>query len=79
MLFRQRNVLTEAARIARGKIKSLNNLNASNFDALIVPGGFGVAKNLSNFVSHGTNMTVDTDVQRVLKEFEVGKKPIGYE
>ena len=41
-----RNVLVESARIARGNIKSLSGLEASNFDAVIFPGGFGAAKNL---------------------------------
>ena len=70
-------MLTEAARIARGKIKSLDTLKGSEFDALIVPGGFGVAKNLSTFALHDTNMTVNGEVERVMKEFVSGKKPIG--
>jgi len=41
-----RNVLTESARIARGKITDLARLSAANHDAAIFPGGFGAAKNL---------------------------------
>lgn len=41
-----RNVLTESARIARGKITDLAKLTAVNHDAAIFPGGFGAAKNL---------------------------------
>lgn len=41
-----RNVLVEAARIARGNIKSLDKLSAADFHALVIPGGFGAAKNL---------------------------------
>ena len=57
-----RNVLVEAARIARGEIKALTELNVNEFDALIVPGGFGAAKNLSDFAVKG----VDAQVQRLL-------------
>jgi enhancing lycopene biosynthesis protein 2 len=48
-----RNVLVEAARIARGDIQPLAAARAEDLDALIVPGGFGAAKNLSNFASQG--------------------------
>ena len=39
-----RNVMVEASRITRGKIQPLSDLKAASFDALIIPGGFGVAK-----------------------------------
>ncbi len=77
-LFVKRNVLIESARIARGNIKPLDELEASNFDALIIPGGFGIAKNLSDFATRDINMNVDKEVERVMREFECGKKPIGY-
>ncbi|XP_052772798.1 putative glutamine amidotransferase-like class 1 domain-containing protein 3B, mitochondrial [Mya arenaria] len=72
-----RNVLVESARIARGKISSLSNLKATDYDAVIFPGGFGAAKNLSSFAVDGANMTVNTDVERVIKEFHNNGKPIG--
>ena len=43
-----RNVLEESARIARGKIQDLENLDMNKLDALILPGGFGVAKNFKS-------------------------------
>ncbi len=49
----KRNVLIEAARIARGKIEPLDRLDMERYDALIMPGGFGVAKNLSDFAFKG--------------------------
>jgi len=73
----KRNVLIESARIARGKIRDLNELNVSDFDALIVPGGFGVAKNLSDFAFKGTEMTVLKAFEDVLLEFVKQSKPIG--
>ncbi|XP_040477780.1 glutamine amidotransferase-like class 1 domain-containing protein 3A, mitochondrial isoform X2 [Ursus maritimus] len=71
------NVLTESARIARGKITDLARLSADNHDAAIFPGGFGAAKNLSTFAVDGKDCKVNEDVERVLKEFHKAGKPIG--
>ncbi|GAB1610221.1 glutamine amidotransferase-like class 1 domain-containing protein 3A, mitochondrial isoform X1 [Argonauta hians] len=73
----KRNVLLESARIARGKISDLSELKASAFDAVIFPGGFGAAKNLSSFAVDGPDMKVIADVERILKEFHEAKKPVG--
>lgn len=70
-------MLVESARITRGNINSLSNLKASNFDALFIPGGFGAAKNLSDFALNGSGMVVNKDVQRVLLDFIQANKPIG--
>jgi len=72
-----RNVLVESARIARGNIKELSKLNSDDFDALIFPGGFGVAKNLSTIAFEGENAKVNQDVEKVVKSFYGQKKPIG--
>ncbi|XP_030641965.1 glutamine amidotransferase-like class 1 domain-containing protein 3, mitochondrial isoform X1 [Chanos chanos] len=72
-----RNVLAESARIARGNISDLAKLNASNHDAVIFPGGFGAAKNLSTFAVDGKDCKVNKDVERVLKDFHKAGKPIG--
>lgn len=72
-----RNVLAESARIARGKITNLTQLNAANHDAAIFPGGFGAAKNLSTFAVDGKDCKINKEVERVLKEFHGAKKPIG--
>uniref|UniRef100_A0A2K5WTA1 Glutamine amidotransferase class 1 domain containing 3 n=1 Tax=Macaca fascicularis TaxID=9541 RepID=A0A2K5WTA1_MACFA len=72
-----RNVLTESARIARGKITDLAKLSAANHDATIFPGGFGAAKNLSTFAVDGKDCKVNKEVERVLKEFHQAGKPIG--
>lgn len=73
-----RNVLTEAARIVRGEIKSIEALDPSAFDALIVPGGFGAAKNLSDFAARGSEMAILPAVQTALKGFASAHKPTGY-
>lgn len=72
-----RNVLVEAARIARGAIKDLVQLNPDNFDALIMPGGFGVAKNLSDIAFKGDDGEVIPQMQSVIRKFLELKKPIG--
>jgi enhancing lycopene biosynthesis protein 2 len=73
----RRNVLVEAARIARGNIKSLDALQVGDFDALLVPGGFGAAKNLSNFAVAGAKMEVLPEFLSVARGFHEAGKPIG--
>lgn len=73
-----RNVLTESARIARGKIQPLSQADASLFDALIVPGGFGAAKNLSNFASVGAECDINQDLTRLAKAMHQAGKPMGF-
>lgn len=72
----KRNVLIEAARVTRGKINPLDDLVAENFDALVIPGGFGVAKNLSDFAFNGTTAKVDKKVNEVILHFHATQKPI---
>lgn len=73
----KRNVLVESARIARGKIRALNEYNADDFDALMYPGGFGVAKNLSNFAFEGANCYVNPEVEKSVLDTVKAGKPIG--
>lgn len=72
-----RNVLFESARIARGKVYGLKTLQVSEFDALVLPGGFGVALNLSNFSEDKENFNVHEDLEKVILEFHKNNKPIG--
>jgi enhancing lycopene biosynthesis protein 2 len=74
----KRNVLVESARIARGEVKPLSELNVAAFDALILPGGFGVAKNFCDFAVNGAEMTVNEQVLEVGKAFVEARKPAGY-
>lgn len=73
----KRNVLVESARIARGQISALKNFVADDFDAIILPGGFGVAKNLSSFAFDGANCTVDPDLKKAVVAMHKQGKPIG--
>lgn len=72
-----RNVLAESARIARGNIRSLDEFNAGDFDAVVFPGGFGVAKNLCSFAFDGADCKVNPGVERVIKSTHSAGKPIG--
>nr|WP_321451132.1 isoprenoid biosynthesis glyoxalase ElbB [uncultured Carboxylicivirga sp.] len=73
----ERNVLVESARIARGAINPLSDYKAANFDALILPGGFGAAKNLSSFAFEGPDSSVEAETLRALQETHTAQKPIG--
>ena len=72
-----RNVLVESARIARGEVKDIRDANADEFDALIVPGGFGAAKNLSNFAVEGAGCSVNPQVLELAEAFAEAGKPVG--
>jgi len=73
----ERNVLVEAARIARGAIKDLREFDASSFDAIIFPGGFGAAKNLSTFAFNGADCSVNEDTAAAVRAMADANKPIG--
>lgn len=71
-----RNVLAESARIARGEIVDIKTASASDLDALILPGGFGAAKNLCTFATEGPGGTVQPEVLHLVREMAKAKKPI---
>jgi len=72
----KRNVLAESARLARGEITDIAKVKAGSLDALILPGGFGVALNLSDFAAKGARATVNADVARLVREVHKQGKPI---
>ncbi|WP_119343850.1 isoprenoid biosynthesis glyoxalase ElbB [Facilibium subflavum] len=75
----KRNILVEAARIARGEIKDLARANPEDYDALIFPGGFGAAKNLFDFaLKQDESYEVDPDVIAFIKAFKQAQKPVGF-
>ncbi len=73
----QRNMLVEAARIARGNILPLENFNVNQFDAVIFPGGFGVAKNFFNYAFKGMDCEVDEQIAHIIQSVHQAGKPIG--
>ena len=72
----KRNVLIEAARIARGKVKPLDEFDPAGYDALLFPGGFGAAKNLSTFAFDGPDCKIRPDVGKAIKGMHSAGKPI---
>ena len=73
----KRNMMVEAARIVRGKIMPLSMFNASNFDALLFPGGSGAAKNIFTYAIDGINFKVNKEVEKAIKDIHAQGKPIG--
>ena len=71
-----RNVMVESARIARGKVKDLIDLSANEFDFLVIPGGFGAAKNLNQWAIAGPEGELDEVVQKTVLDFVQTGKPI---
>ena len=73
-----RNVLVESARIARGNVKPITECKVSDFDYLIVPGGFGAAKNLCDFALKGAECEINEDVANACRAFADAQKPAAY-
>ena len=73
----KRSQLVEAARIARGQVQPLPRLNAFEFDFLVLPGGYGAAKNLCDFAMKGSGGKAHPEVKKVLEAFHSAGKPIG--
>lgn len=72
----KRNTLKESARIARGKIQSINKTSIDHFDALVIPGGFGAAKNLNKWAFEGPDGDIDHAVKSIILDMVTAKKPI---
>jgi len=72
-----RNVLVESARLARGEIRPLMEVAADDVDAVLLPGGFGAAKNLCDFAVNGAECTVDPQVAEFLRAAHGARRPIG--
>ncbi|HAP32660.1 MAG TPA: isoprenoid biosynthesis protein ElbB [Firmicutes bacterium] len=73
-----RSMLAEGARIARGNIKEMGKISATDLDLLIFPGGYGAAKNLSDFAFKGRDCTVERETERLIREMHDARKPQGF-
>ncbi|XP_069552825.1 glutamine amidotransferase-like class 1 domain-containing protein 3, mitochondrial [Brachyistius frenatus] len=73
----KRNILQESARIARGDVTDLAKLDVSAFDVAIIPGGFGVAKNLSDWAVKNKDFTIQPLIVKLIKDFHKAGKPLG--
>jgi enhancing lycopene biosynthesis protein 2 len=71
-----RNVLVESARIARGMVKPIAELSIDDIDALVIPGGFGAAKNLNRWAFEGPDGAIDPEVQRLIGQMVMANKPV---
>ena len=71
-----RNVLVESARIARGNIKDIVDIKASELDGLVMPGGFGTAKNITKWAFEGPNGPILESVKNLIVELVAQEKPI---
>jgi enhancing lycopene biosynthesis protein 2 len=74
----QRSVLAESARIVRGDISPLADVREGDLDALVLPGGFGAAKNLCTYAVDGRKMKVNADVERLVLDMRAKRKPMGF-
>ncbi len=72
-----RHVLTEAARIVRGKITSISEVSAHDMDGLVIIGGYGAAKNLCTYANDGIDAVVNPDVEQLILELVALGKPVG--
>ncbi|MEO6907270.1 MAG: isoprenoid biosynthesis glyoxalase ElbB [Abditibacteriaceae bacterium] len=70
-------VIAQSARIVRGKITSVGEVSGHDIDALIIPGGFGVVKNLCTFATDGVDADVHPEVRRLITEMHSLEKPVG--
>ncbi len=72
----RRNILVESARIARGDIRDMATVRIDELDALVMPGGFGAAKNLCDFAVRGADCTIDPEVSALIQAVHKAGKPI---
>ncbi|MDE1474984.1 isoprenoid biosynthesis glyoxalase ElbB [Xenorhabdus bovienii] len=73
-----RHIMQESARITRGNIQPLSQVDTNTLDALIIPGGFGVAKNLCNFAFKGSECEINKDLLSIVRSMHQQGKPMGF-
>ncbi|CBJ82973.1 sigma cross-reacting protein 27A (SCRP-27A),enhancing lycopene biosynthesis protein 2, with glutamine amidotransferase-like domain [Xenorhabdus bovienii str. Jollieti] len=73
-----RHTMQESARITRGNIQPLSQVDINTLDALIIPGGFGVAKNLCNFAFKGSECEINKDLLSIVRSMHQQGKPMGF-
>ena len=76
-IHQSRNILSESARIARGNILRIEDINNSDLDALIFPGGTGMAKNIFNYAIKGSDFTIIKSVELLTQHMIINNKPLG--
>jgi enhancing lycopene biosynthesis protein 2 len=71
-----RNMLVEAARIARGAVHDISTFDNTQIDALVIPGGFGSAKNFTTWAFEGPNGSILPEIKELIQQCISDKKPI---
>lgn len=71
-----RNMMTEAARISRGQITEISDVSLEDYDAIVIPGGFGSAKNFTSWAFEGPKGTILPEIKEFLRIAVENKKPI---
>jgi len=74
----KREVLVESARLVRGKIKPLSEINVVDFDAVIFPGGMGAVTVLCNWAQKKSEFNFNHDVEKLIKDTKKLHKPMGF-
>jgi enhancing lycopene biosynthesis protein 2 len=75
-MLENRNMIIESARIARGAVHDISTYDISQVDALVIPGGFGSAKNFSTWAFDGPTGTILPEIKHLIQKFISNKKPI---
>ncbi|KMJ44228.1 isoprenoid biosynthesis protein [Xenorhabdus khoisanae] len=73
-----RHVMEESARITRGNMQPLSQVDINELDALIIPGGFGAAKNLCNFAFKGSDCEINKELLSIIQGMHQQGKPMGF-
>jgi enhancing lycopene biosynthesis protein 2 len=73
----QRSMMVESARLAEKQVRAPDQDSATELDALIIPGGLGVVKNLCDYQFAGENCRVDEQVRHLVGGVVRRKKPVG--
>ena len=71
-----RNMLIESARIARGSVTEISKISPADIDALVIPGGFGSAKNFTTWAFNGPGGDIRADVKLLIVNLINVGKPI---
>ena len=72
----RRNMRIEAARIARGPVRDIREVTVDELDALVMPGGYGAAKNLCDFAVKGADCEVLPEVGELIRDMHRAGKPV---
>lgn len=73
----KRNILIESARLTRGEVKKLSSISPDDIDGLVIPGGFGAAKNLIDYAVKGRDCKIDPNVKNIINQVVKSEKPLG--